>query len=387
MRTVIRAAGALVSLLVCFAPLPAPAGADGATAGIPAAWECLPLPGEGCVARLLLPLANGHLLVTGECNQPGVYEPPAAFAFLLEPQGRIPRPVMPAEPTNLVLDTGTALPDGGAILAGSTDYFGMEDERNPEIVLLRLNAAGNMLWEKRPPMPLPRAQAGSLLLLPDGTLLLTGAILTGAGRQGFLAGLDFDGNVLWSAIHDTPLSSAALDAPRKRIVAASALRADTAEPVTQVREFSYRGEAGRRVAHAGGLEVFADPFRPGTFFLSGMVRHDGRERPVFFPLNADLSAGPSIFPESATHGYLTSFVRDTPGSILAFAPGSTREESPGPAILRLRLDGSLISRTPVDDPWPHVFAAGADGAVFAAGHKDGPVFKQDFVWIARLLIP
>ena len=374
--------------------------------------------GEGVTAEVLLPLAGGKLLVVGSYCIPGVYEPPLGFAILLDENDKPLRHFAPSKTPDLCFRNAVALPDGGAVLAGSTPCTGVESDTDFEMVAVRLSASGEVLWEKKLPMPGLSARVGNLLLLPDSSLLLTGVTTdtglwptgastftsrwpTGASttisrwpagpttpgnsaKQGFLLGLSLDGAVLWQKNSDMQALSAVLDAEHHRVLLAGGRWSSTDSPThTTVQEFSFSGEPGRKVIFEGALDISADPFTPERFFLYGTTSPAGKNQPVFFSLNAALEAGPPVFPAAAAHGYITSFLRDTPDSVLVFAPGGWDADSQPAALLWLDLSGNTLGMRPVDDPWPFELAGIPNGDVYIAGRKDEEGKFSSF-WLAKL---
>jgi hypothetical protein len=176
------------------------------------------------------------------------------------------------------------LDDGGYLLAGES-IIEYEPSMVSRAILLRLDAQGDVVWEKT----YGEDRSGSLrslLTLEEGGFAATGMIQSADGDDSevFLLRVDADGNELWSESYGTPLDEGA-NTVRRTSDGGFVLIANSVDPndiVADPGAAGYAGAAGRANVYlvrtdADGYEIWSRRYESdeNTISAGGYVSDDG----------------------------------------------------------------------------------------------------------------
>lgn len=114
-----------------------------------------------------------------------------AWFLLLDENGRVEKEFIFGTPADDEFTSVAPLPDGGFLIGG---YSG------PYAWLLRLDAAGQMLWQKKKQYRQLFTRALSAVVTPDGNAYLTGYVMEGKKQRMWLSGFTPEGAVIFEKI-------------------------------------------------------------------------------------------------------------------------------------------------------------------------------------------
>ncbi|MCU0643546.1 MAG: choice-of-anchor D domain-containing protein, partial [bacterium] len=91
-------------------------------------------------------------------------------------------------------------PDGGYLAVGSHSYT--EQLGEPDIYLVKTDAAGNLIWEKSYGKSAFKADnASEIIQATDGGYIIAGSTITNVSNDAYLIKIDDSGNIIWEKIY------------------------------------------------------------------------------------------------------------------------------------------------------------------------------------------
>ncbi len=296
--------------------------------------------------------------------------------------------------------------EGGYFVLGTTNIQ-FEPEPQADILLLRIDGSGGVLWEQT--YGEDGAESGQgLLRASDGALVIVGFASSRdtEGQDILLLEVDDEGHEIWSRTYDSPLDQAA-NTVLETADGGYLLIGNSVDPSDVIADPSaagYAGAEGRSNVYlvrtdAEGREVWSQQYESDENVMasSGLLTPDGGALIVgtvlaypepdddIFLLRVDREGAElwtQVWREGRASGY--QIIETYDGNYVVTGPyGPLEEERSKADFLFLKIDpeGNEIWATTFGDPdmvdYASVLACTADGAIIAAGERVRDFYSGD----------